>query len=324
MSKFGYLLCGLIVFLLVSGCDLSAPNIHPSTTVVPQITIPFTPTGTEPVVSSTTTMTLTPQPFSTATPSYTPSYTPSKLPTFFPTLPSQEAKLAILELYKNNGTCHLPCWWGINPGVTTLDEANRILSPLGNILIETNVQGVAYHSKMKVFSSMDPDGQIEARLVAKANLITGIYISSTSVMRSFDHTFAGILNYFGPAEEIWIDFHGRPGTGGEKYDLILFYPSKGVLVRIFGYASEKGGIFSLCPQIQPTDDPFLYLWSPDNKITLNTIGSDIFLNQINSLNKSSLQGFVYLKTLIIDFNPSAFYRTFRKPSNDSCIAIDMN
>jgi len=320
MSKFGYLSYGLIVCLLVSSCDLSAPNIHPPTTPAPPITIPFSPTGTEPFVFPTSTMTLTPQPLSTATP----YYTQTTLPTFFPALPSQEAKLAILELYKNNGMCRLPCWWGINPGVTTLDEANRILSPLGDTLVETNEQGVAYQSTLRVFSSIDPGEQIEARLVAKANLVTGIYVSSSSVMRSFDHTFAGILNYFGPAEEIWIDFHGRQGSGSEKYDLILFYPVKGVLVRIFGNASEKEGIYSVCPQIQPTEAPTLYLWSPDKKISLSTIGSDVFLNLVNSINKSSLQGFVYLKSLIVDFNPSTFYRTFRKPNNDSCIAINMN
>lgn len=64
---------------------------------------------------------------STAFPTYTSS------PTLLPPLPTEQAYERLLELLQNNGGCELPCWWGINPGESTIQEAQQIVSPLAGI-----------------------------------------------------------------------------------------------------------------------------------------------------------------------------------------------
>ena len=110
----------ILLVCLLAGCnaDLSAPTaIAPvaGQTFVPLVRLTDTPFPTEtPPVTITSTATLAPL----ATPK--PSLTP--LPT------SNDSGLAIRRLLINNGGCRLPCFWGITPGETTVDEFHQFVN----------------------------------------------------------------------------------------------------------------------------------------------------------------------------------------------------
>lgn len=67
-----------------------------------------------------------PSPSATTTPILLPS-----TPTLQPTMDEANTKALILEFLKTNGNCKLPCFWGITPGETTLDEVKRFIENLG-------------------------------------------------------------------------------------------------------------------------------------------------------------------------------------------------
>lgn len=75
----------------------------------------------------------------TASPADTPTAIPGTAtfvptPTVVPTLSEIEAQQYVSELLETNGGCKLPCFWGIEPGKSTEEEAVTMLqqlSPLG-------------------------------------------------------------------------------------------------------------------------------------------------------------------------------------------------
>ena len=61
-------------------------------------------------------------------------------PTAIFTLSPQEQDLqhaGIVGLLENNGGCELPCFWGVTPGQSTLDESGGMLSSAGVYLYES-------------------------------------------------------------------------------------------------------------------------------------------------------------------------------------------
>jgi len=85
------------------------------------------PASATPTPSLTPTLTPTPTSTSTPTPTATPTLTP------LPTLPLQDAKNLVQELFETNRGCLLPCWWGITPGQTTWGEARQFLEQFADV-----------------------------------------------------------------------------------------------------------------------------------------------------------------------------------------------
>jgi len=112
-------------------------NVSPSPTTkiintlnpLPSLTIPLTPT-----------LYFSPTIISSSTPTSLPSLTP---------LPTSSNPQAIIDrLYETNGDCKLPCWWGIIPGKTTLEQFRQFFEYL-SINIE-NVSDLTF--SVAVFS----------------------------------------------------------------------------------------------------------------------------------------------------------------------------
>jgi len=56
--------------------------------------------------------------------------TPSQIPTPILTLPPEQANKSLQELLWNNPECSAPCFMGVTPGETTLEETNLLFTPL--------------------------------------------------------------------------------------------------------------------------------------------------------------------------------------------------
>ncbi|MBI4731954.1 MAG: hypothetical protein HY781_07490, partial [Chloroflexi bacterium] len=73
----------------------------------------------------------------TATITWTPTRTSTFIPTFtftpIPTLSPDDAYARIAAMLNSTSNCQLPCWWGIYPGLTTLQEAYDLISPLRGV-----------------------------------------------------------------------------------------------------------------------------------------------------------------------------------------------
>jgi hypothetical protein len=125
----------------------TSPSVSPT-----QAHAPLNPTGTPVPVRQITAMTPTQTPYSaTATPPPSPTptattemptltptrkeVTPAPTQTSTPTLSAGETKSLILELLRDNGSCRLPCFWGLSP-TASAEMVRSFTDRLGNIIQE--------------------------------------------------------------------------------------------------------------------------------------------------------------------------------------------
>jgi hypothetical protein len=148
----------LAIALLSSGCassDLSQETAS-NTSSLPTETITLvpalTPTFTATQLSSPTVI----LPTSTSTPTPTPSSTPP------PTLEPEQAEEILRTLLQEPVDCAAPCFWGIIPGQTILDEAANIFTNLG-----LTVQGPFEYENKNFY---DVEHRFESGLSISSNL----------------------------------------------------------------------------------------------------------------------------------------------------------
>jgi hypothetical protein len=204
-----------------------------------------------------------------------PTFTPSPNPIPFPTLTAQEKIDQVVKLKKDNGGCTFPCWWGITPGVTTWEEAERILSPIAVKKLAFTVEsGMMYYlefpevsQNMNVDIFVQDDGKVDViRFGGKYNMVD-------------------FLRDNGNPKETWISSDGIV-PGPSLFRIAFFYPEKGIMAAYFGMSSliSRDGVeyIKMCVTDFNVSGP-LWLWNPDSKKQFdelpieNLVGSPITL-----------------------------------------------
>jgi hypothetical protein len=107
--KINKLICLVIFGLFLMGC--SSISVELDTTAIAQNTVLPTETRT---------------PLPTATNTVLPNQTPTPILT----LPPEQADKLLQELLWKNPECFAPCFMGVTPGETTLEETNLLFTPL--------------------------------------------------------------------------------------------------------------------------------------------------------------------------------------------------
>jgi hypothetical protein len=222
-----------LVLIMVSGCTQPSEDL-----VTPSSTVPALVTSTK-----------------ISTPSFTPlpteTHIPILTPTIVPTLPVEDAQARLLELLSNNANCRLPCLWGITPGLSTDQEAQTILAPLGSVSDFTSlvpspgdispryIDGsfVIYTRVAYLYSENGTVNRIAFNTEAHQSLGEGdykdIFDSKFFGEKINAYTLPQVLSDLGVPGEALISTFGGPltrgGTGG--FDLLLLYPDQGVLIN---------------------------------------------------------------------------------------------
>lgn len=114
----------LIIICCISITGCTNPNNTPPVTSIPtQTSTPITETPIPP--TQTVISTLTPTPLNTLEP--------------------EQAKETIRTLLQDSVDCDAPCFWGITPGQTTLNEAIDIFTHMGLQVKNTTYQGTNFY-----------------------------------------------------------------------------------------------------------------------------------------------------------------------------------
>jgi hypothetical protein len=201
-------------------------------------------------------------------PSPSATITPAALPptlTPLPALNPNQALAKIRELLQTNGNCNLPCWWGIVPGKTTFAEAQnffRQFNPLPFLQNDApNKQFANY--LIPVSENISPAFGIDVYLDIEDKVVKIIAVESIESATNFG--IQKMLFDYGQPSEIWV-FAYRSYLGGvPPADVLLFYPSRGILAR---YSTELTEInenkdsATICLDGSPS----LVLWSPIEQI----------------------------------------------------------
>lgn len=306
-----------LLVVLLTNCSSSPSMITrdlgstqtPLTSSTPSV-LPFQ--GSTPEASDT----VTPVPTVTATRSPQPKKTlprPTPTPTPFPTLSlidREASKTQVFALLENQGDCRLPCWWGLVPGKTTLEEARNRIEPLSRCVRFTGdfqMTGLVEYFHL-VPEQYSPTGLVNTRLYFDHQRLYQIKILELDWPA---HEISRFLHDYGAPDEIWFqtltDF---PGDHPPFY-LFLFYPEKGILAYFYSLDEDvwrNGDQLHGCLR----SGPGLYLWVPEEKKTFEEVGRDFYL------------GLEYKETFALEnissYTPATFYQTFQNASGgDVCL-----
>jgi hypothetical protein len=250
----------------------------------------------------------------------------------FSTLSPLRVKEEIQKLYFDNGGCKLPCFWGIDPGSSTLPEVHTRFSMLGEVL-EEDYRWKNEHKLIPIKVSVPPEidsfneKEWTFYLVISNDIVESIIASSRHIEQTSVPTMSNILTSFGRPQEIWLAImpHIPKYDADTAYEIALFYPSKGILVMGSGIAhilaeTEKSVTVSICPHtIAESIDmdrhyPFsLHLWSPENKMSFTDLSYDdrVFEHGF----------FTILGSLESSINSEEFYETYKDPSVTECFEL---
>ncbi|MBS3950324.1 MAG: hypothetical protein KGZ53_06655 [Peptococcaceae bacterium] len=240
-QKMNLLVSLMIVTSLVAGCtQMSKPSIDASS----QVIITTLPTAT--IVSS---------------PSQAPTLRPMGTPTLVPTLPVDEVEKKFLEVLSSNGSCRLPCLWGITPGEENYQEAQAILSPftsisgtLAGFLPEGGVISPNYtEDDLKLSTIVDfniettTGNRIVSRVGFKARGFQGddnfIYDSALFGERMRAYMLPTILSEHGIPAAVLISTDGgyERGKNVPGFYVVLLYPEMGIMAAYTTYRQLDGG-----------------------------------------------------------------------------------
>lgn len=324
--RLGLFLSGVIIFLV--GCsNMGLENIEAPSLRTPQPVTSSDPQNDSAIITMTPTSSLA---LTTPTRTFSPTVTTiSQLmssPTWtpIPSLSADEAIETILDLYKDNGGCELPCWWGIHPGKTSWKAAREKLSPIGLVSgksIGKNLEIYEFDFIIPVEADSLGLGFIDSTLWVKDGFVTAISSNVGWINKYFDYSLSGLLKTLGQPEEIWIKVN-TDTMDLPHYELDLFYPSKGIRLNSTGDASaENNGSVTICPKEFRRGEfpPAILLWDASIEHTYKNLSAVL----LGGSREIGGEGFDLLENVAVDFDEAEFFNTYQNVSTNRCIEIDV-
>ena len=218
-----------IMFFLVNCSAGQPPDLGSTLTTSPETTNTVSPTHDK-------ILTFTPSPSTTLTP--------------FPTL--EDPVTFLTDLLQTNGSCDLPCIWGITPGSITITRAIEYFQSIplsGEYLDEPGHPYVFFVSEYNLGVS-----RVEIR--GGNGLVESISISQLTPYPGITANYFSLLNVIedlGIPSLVFIDL-GYSSTGGLTDDPAvvqvqteLFFETAKVYVAYEGLARKMGDAFIFCP-----------------------------------------------------------------------------
>ncbi|NIM92089.1 MAG: hypothetical protein GTO18_00010 [Anaerolineales bacterium] len=248
----------------------------------------------------------------TLSPTFCPTAAPSptKTNTLAPTYSPAQAQLLIAELLLYNSGCQLPCWWGFIPGKTSWQTAQDLLARIAKeIYIPFAVDEPEFFADV-VFSTPEDISSYDLTHVYRVRdgLISMIEVDPGQVSV---YSLSSILTSYGLPSEVWIWTFREKYQNFFPFDLVLFYPEQGIMVRFDTKAIRVGDRVQGCFKSETA--LAMALWSPDTimsfldvasitrNIDLHEWGDPIALKKATGLELDD------------------FYQQFKDPNNTLCL-----
>lgn len=294
--------------LLVISCT---PGTVPlSNTIIETPLLTQTPVGhlTEGSITATSTAltsTATHVSVRTATMSATvrPPGTPQ--PTSIATLSPDEAETLVLSLFKTNGGCRLPCWWGITPGDTDWQAAEDFLSPIAFKIVGNRVEEpILYTVYISVPEELSPVLQ-DHNYEVQAGIVKMI---EAPIIDLPNFSFSALLTEYGPPTEIWLVTAKEPRDGFHVLSVTLFY-EQGYLLGGGVEVTTEGDIIQGC--LQQGRVTRIATWAPEERFTYTEASSRTIGLQPNPFALSLEEA--------TGMSIATFYNTFKDSSTSVCL-----
>lgn len=219
-------------------------------------------------VTPTSTETIAPTP-TVQLPSVAPSAT--NTPTPLDTLRPEVVEQTLQPLFREPLDCAAPCFWGIIPQKTTLDEANLFFNHLGlksNSGIDQEKGQDYFFDTTRYESSSGLSSRIS--LYGYKNLVETIWIQmsvpyqdQSSRKEWLAYSPETLIKRYGNPSQVYFLLAFGPDTSF-LYEMLLYFDANSMIVKYIGHGSAPS--FPYSPKICPSTAPFenVWVWLGDN------------------------------------------------------------
>lgn len=259
----------LTVGLTMHGCKKDAVlEPTPPITITQEIEIqgrtasatPYAPAKPSATLTIPKAILATPQATLTSTTSVTPIITLTPLPTM--------DKRGLLELIDDNGGCQLPCWWGIEPGKTTAEQALAFIKQFAtkidssgpiNVEVDGKVRSVIGYWIEYPLPGSTKQGKFHFYLWD--GIVTSIAVGPETTQYRF--TIDQLLSKMGKPSQVYLQAKHDAMGYTVPFKLILYYPDRRFFANYYIEAENLGDNIRACPAKVA---PGLILWGPEYKM----------------------------------------------------------
>ena len=290
--------------------EIVAYNNTPISTPVPITQIPLAVTQ---FPSATPGLTLTPS--NTSTPTALPTIQPTATirPTAIPTPQGDNPIQQVLWLYETNNGCQLPCWWGIVPGQTTWEVAERFFSSfIPDIYSVSGNGGISYSPRIPLAPEIfGTDSTLPTYSVR--NGIVDLILTDVAIVYDTPsgyltpYVLATFLATYGQPTEVWLSTYPTSIENDLPFGVVLFYPAKGIVAAYGDNGERVGDLVHGCPQANPAF--YLRLSAPNLDITFERIKDRTSALKREYLSLEEATG----------MDVATFYQIFQNPENTICL-----
>ncbi len=256
MKPVSWLSLLLISILVLAGCAPVSPMIQPTQGV-------YLPSQTNLPVTGTI------SPTSSLTPTVIETLSPTATQTLITTLEPESVKETMQPLLQNPMNCAIPCFLGITPGKTHLDEVRNFFSPLGL----KHKEGTDPNSGMYVYSvGFESNiGRDSSAIFFTSNSLVKNIIVSPEITKQKEgsprewiaYSPETLIKKYGkPSRVFFLIFRG-PNLSNE-ITMILYFDDDNLIARYVGENMVPDQPHSplLCPLTAPFD--YVDLWMGPN------------------------------------------------------------
>lgn len=272
------------------------PTILPSATPLPTQTATLKPT--RPTETAT----------STAFP--LPSLTP--LPTI---QPSQRGE-RYAELMTTNDNCQLPCWWGLEMGISTLEEVVQIYETFDPVI---TVQDYPEGYAIVTIQFIDPNIEGGIQTTHMFTILNGILIEAEIQVGKYENfTPSSLMAQFGQPSDVWLWTIPKPYQGLLPASFRFYFAEQGILTAYAESARNVGENVEVC--FNETGGSILLLWSPE---IWNSDGSKGFIDRANASAELTLGGHRPISE-VSNWDAEALYTNLLNPDSTECLETPSN
>ena len=223
-----------------------------------------------------------------------------------PTFSVEEKENIVTKLVTEDFNCMLPCWGGIEAGVTTWSNAQTFLEQFTQIYSSpSGIRTAEIHYK---------DDDLVLEFYAKSNVVEFMGVPR------FEYPIHHLFRDYGRPDEIYFFILDvLPVDTTNPYSLYLIYKEKGIIAEYNG-VSAKGRTLLICFRDfhdSKSRNVFLWLWAKEDEKTFHNVISQY----MDRFSEHSSLTYYKLEELSV-YNPNDFFDIYSLEENEnSCLKI---
>lgn len=216
----------------------------------------------------------------------------------------------------SNGGCVLPCWWGFEPGITSIEYIEQLYTSLGASITTRDFEnGRSRITMLFVDSKIENGEQVHHTFRAQDGTLIEVEIEVNIYP---EYQIEPILQRLGQPSEVWMWTIPDAFEGVLPASIKLYFPTRGVLVSYAVFAERIDDIVQVC--FDERGSTILLLWEP----TIWDIDKNKgFVERANDSSNFTLQGERPIDE-VSNWDAEQFYTILTDPTRSECLETPSN